>query len=192
MQQQIREYFAGHLKTLEQMAAGLEETLVEAALLLGETLQRGNKVLIAGNGGSAADAQHFAAELVGRFLRERAALPALALTTDSSILTAIGNDYGFEQIFSRQVEALAQAGDLLIGISTSGNSQNVCRAAEKAKQQGCSVLALVGEAGGKLAGLADLVLAVPSRYTPHVQEGHLLLVHLLCGLVENHMAAQEG
>lgn len=191
MKQQIQNYFTEHFVTLKKMADSFDEPLTNAALLIIATLKKGNKLLIAGNGGSAADAQHFAAELVGRFLRERKGLPAVALTTDSSILTAVGNDYGFEQIFSRQVEALAQPGDLLIAISTSGNSPNICLAAATARQRKCSVLALVGGQGGRLAGQADQVLHIPSQSTPHIQEGHHLVIHLLCGLVENALAGQE-
>jgi D-sedoheptulose 7-phosphate isomerase len=192
MQQQIQDYFKGHLATLRQMSETMLEPLAEAALVIAATLERGNKLLIAGNGGSAADAQHFAAEMVGRFLRERRALPAIALTTDSSILTAVGNDYGFDQIFSRQVDALAVAGDLFIGISTSGNSPNVCCAAETAAARDCGVLVLVGGQGGRLAKLSENVLVIPSSFTPHIQEGHLLVIHLLCLLVENRLAALEN
>ena len=191
MKQQIQNYFTEHFATLKKMADSFEGPVTSAALLMIATLKRGNKLMIAGNGGSAADAQHFAAELVGRFLRERKGLPAVALTTDSSILTAVGNDYGFEQIFSRQIEALAQPGDLLVAISTSGNSPNICLAAATAKQRDCSVLALVGGQGGSLAGQADQVLHIPSQSTPHIQEGHHLVIHLLCGLVENALADQE-
>jgi D-sedoheptulose 7-phosphate isomerase len=192
MQQQIQDYFKGHLSTLTQMSETMLEPLAEAALVIAATLERGNKLLIAGNGGSAADAQHFAAEMVGRFLRERRALPAIALTTDSSILTAVGNDYGFDQVFSRQVDALAVAGDLFIGISTSGNSANVCCAAETAAVRDCGVLALVGGQGGRLARLAKNLLVIPSDFTPHVQEGHLLVIHLLCLLVETRLAGLEN
>ena len=192
MQKQILTHFKGHLETVTAMSEQLSSRIEDAARLLTKTLQDGGKILIAGNGGSAADAQHFAAELVGRFLLERRALPALALTTDSSILTAVGNDYGFEQIFSRQVEALAKRGDLFIGISTSGNSENVCRAVEVARNAGCGTLTLVGGQGGRLAGLSGLALIVPARHTPYIQEGHLLLIHLLCDLVERQLFAQES
>jgi D-sedoheptulose 7-phosphate isomerase len=191
MQQQILTHFKGHLETIAAMSEQLSNQIEEVTALQVKTLQAGGKILIAGNGGSAADAQHFAAELVGRFLLERRALPALALTTDSSILTAVGNDYGFEQIFSRQVEALASRGDLFIGISTSGNSENICRAVESARNLGCSTLSLVGGDGGRLANLSDLALVVPSSHTPYIQEGHLLLIHLLCDLVERQLFAQE-
>ncbi len=192
MQQKILTHFRGHLETITAMSEQLSKSIEDAARLLVETLQGGGKILIAGNGGSAADAQHFAAELVGRFLLERRALPAMALTTDSSILTAVGNDYGFEQIFSRQVEALAQQGDLFVGISTSGNSENVCRAVAAAHACGCQTLALVGGQGGRLAGQCDLTLRVPASHTPYIQEGHLLLIHLLCDLVEQQLFVQES
>lgn len=189
MQQQIRAHFSGHLETIRAMSEQLEQQIGAAALLLAKTLQDGGKVMVAGNGGSAADAQHFAAELVGRFLKERRALPALALTTDSSILTAVGNDYGFDEVFARQVEALAAPGDLFVGISTSGNSENVCRACDAAVRRGCSTLVLVGGKGGRLGERDGLVLKVPATHTPHIQEGHLLLVHLLCDLVERELFA---
>ena len=192
MQKIINEHFQGHLAAVTAMSEQLSAQIEVAAQLLTTTLHAGGKVLIAGNGGSAADAQHFAAELVGRFLLERRALPALALTTDSSVLTAVGNDYGFEQVFSRQVEALASPGDLFVGISTSGNSENVCRAQEAAGHAGCSTLALVGGEGGRLARQGGLVLQVPANHTPYIQEGHLLLIHLLCDLVERQLFAQES
>jgi D-sedoheptulose 7-phosphate isomerase len=181
-----------HQQTIEKMRLQLADPVAEALELLVSTLQNGGKVLIAGNGGSAADAQHFAAELVGRFLRERRALPAVALTTDSSILTAVANDYGFEQVFSRQIEALARPGDLFVGISTSGNSANICHAAAVAVDCGCRCLFLTGESGGRLAGLPGLCLQVPSTRTPHIQEGHGLLIHLLCDLVEQRLFPQPS
>ena len=192
MQQLILTHFRGHLETVTAMSEQLLGQIEDAAGLLITTLKNGGKIMVAGNGGSAADAQHFAAELVGRFLLERRALPALALTTDSSILTAVGNDYGFEQIFSRQVEALARPGDLFIGISTSGNSENVCRAVEAARNCGCMTLSLVGGEGGRLANQSDFVLKVPSDHTPYIQEGHLFLIHLLCDLVEQRLFKQES
>ena len=150
-----------------------------------DTLQHGNKLLIFGNGGSAADAQHFAAELVGRFMATRKGLPAIALTTDSSILTAVGNDFGFDELFSRQVEALAAPGDLAVGISTSGHSKNVARGLEKAAEHGCRTLALLGRDGGVIKEMVDLELTVPVDETPHIQEAHAVIVHLLCLLVDN-------
>jgi D-sedoheptulose 7-phosphate isomerase len=144
----------------------------------------GRKILWCGNGGSAADSQHLAAELMGRFRRERRALPSIALTTDTSILTAIGNDYGYEKVFSRQVEALCTAGDVLVGISTSGNSRNVCAALELARQLGAFTVALAGETGGAMAKIADAVLCIPSRDTARIQEGHILCGHMLCDWIE--------
>jgi D-sedoheptulose 7-phosphate isomerase len=143
-----------------------------------------NKILIAGNGGSAADAQHFAGEMVSRFYFDRPGLPAIALTTDTSILTAIGNDYGYERLFSRQVEAHGRPGDLFVGISTSGNSPNVLLAAEIARKLGLKVVGLTGDGGGKLAGLCDECICVPSKSTPRIQESHLILEHILCACVE--------
>ncbi|WP_257306937.1 D-sedoheptulose 7-phosphate isomerase [Geothrix campi] len=145
-----------------------------------ERLKRGGRILVCGNGGSAADAQHLAAELSGRYLKERRALAGIALTTDTSALTAIGNDYGFDQIFSRQVEALGRPGDLLIGISTSGNSPNVIRAVATAKELGLHTLGLLGRDGGKLAGLMHDVLVVPSTVTARIQEIHQMIYHFWC------------
>jgi D-sedoheptulose 7-phosphate isomerase len=144
----------------------------------------GNKVLWCGNGGSAADSQHLAAELMGRFRRERCGLPSIALTTDTSILTAIGNDYGYERVFQRQVEALCVKGDVVVGISTSGNSRNVCAALEAAREIGAFTVALTGEGGGNMAAIADATLSVPSRDTARIQEGHILCGHMLCDWVE--------
>ncbi|MEW6096197.1 MAG: D-sedoheptulose 7-phosphate isomerase [bacterium] len=158
--------------------------IVSVAQLIIEAYQKGGKVLIMGNGGSAADAQHIAAELVGRFKKERKALPAIALTTDTSILTAIGNDYGFDEIFRRQVEALAQPNDVVIGISTSGNSHNVLLAIEKANEIGAKTIGLSGKGGGKLAQSALLCLVIPSDDTPRIQEAHITIGHIICDLVE--------
>lgn len=166
------------------------DDVVKAAKLIIESYQNGGKVLICGNGGSAADAQHIAAELVGRFKKERNPLPAIALTTDTSILTAVGNDYGFDDIFSRQLQALANKNDVLIGISTSGNSQNVLKALFKAKEIGVKTIGLSGNissAGGKLAQEADLCIVVPSNDTPRIQESHITIGHIICYLVENEL-----
>lgn len=148
-------------------------------------IQRGGKILLAGNGGSAADAQHIAGELVSRFAFERPGLPAIALTTDSSILTAIGNDYGYEKLFARQVQAHGNKGDIFIGYSTSGKSSNILRAFEEARARGLLCIGLTGNRGGQMGELCDYLLAVPSGDTPKIQEGHLVLGHILCGLVEN-------
>jgi D-sedoheptulose 7-phosphate isomerase len=149
-----------------------------------ETFKIGNKLLLMGNGGSAGDAQHFAGEIVSRFRMERPALPAIALSTDTSIITAIGNDYGFERIFSRQVEALAAPGDAVIGISTSGNSKNVLKALEVARQAGCTTIGFLGNDGGAIKGLCDIALVIPSNDTPRIQEAHITIIHIICDLVE--------
>jgi len=151
---------------------------------IAERVKKGNKILLCGNGGSAADCQHIAAELVGRFGMERRALPAIALTTDTSILTAVANDYSFDRIFERQVEALGQEGDVLIGISTSGNSENVVRAVEKAKEMEILTVGFLGRDGGKLAELVDHPLIVKSFSTPRIQEVHITLGHVLCDFIE--------
>lgn len=165
----------------------LDRATADAARRVAATLARGGKLLLCGNGGSAADAQHVAAEFVGRFLADRRALPALALSTDSSALTAIANDHGFDRVFARQVEALGAAGDLLVAISTSGRSANILAAAEQARHQGIEVIALTGMEPSPLAGRADLTLAVSSSYTPHVQQAHITLLHVICELVEREL-----
>jgi len=143
-----------------------------------------SKTILAGNGGSAADAQHIAAEMVGRYGFDRPSLPSLALTTDTSALTAIGNDYGYEHVFSRQLEGMGQDGDLFIGISTSGNSLNIVKAFESAKKNNIMTVALVGKDGGEMAKLADIALIVPSNSTPRIQESHILIGHILCDIIE--------
>lgn len=149
-----------------------------------------NKTILAGNGGSAADAQHIAAELVGRYGFDRPSLPSLALTTDTSNLTAIGNDYGYDKVFSRQLEGMGQSGDLFIGISTSGNSQNIINAFEVAKQKGIITVALVGRDGGMMAKMADMAIVVPSESTPRIQESHILIGHILCDIIEKEIFAE--
>jgi D-sedoheptulose 7-phosphate isomerase len=149
-----------------------------------DTLNSGHKILLAGNGGSAADAQHFAAELVGRYKLERKAYPAIALTTDTSVITAWSNDYNFVSVFSRQLEALGQAGDLFFGISTSGNSLNIVQAVKTAKKLGLNTICLLGKDGGQLKDLADIAVVVPSANTPRIQEVHIMLIHIICEEVE--------
>lgn len=183
----IREQFASHVQVVERAAETLARPIDACAGMLADALHCGQKVLVMGNGGSAADAQHLAAELVGRFLLERKALPAIALTTDSSILTAVGNDYGFERVFSRQVEALALPGDVVIGISTSGNSPNVLRALQAARALGCKTVGLLGKDGGSIASVVDIDLTVPATETPRIQEIHAIIVHILCHLVEQRL-----
>lgn len=155
------------------------------------TYRRGGKVLLFGNGGSAGDAQHIACELVGRFMKERKGLPAIALTTNTSILTAVANDYGYEKIFIRQVEALGSEKDLVIGISTSGNAENVNQAIEFAKRKKIKTVGLTGGTGGKLAKLVDISLCIPSAVTPRIQEAHITVGHILCELVEEELAKRR-
>lgn len=162
----------------------LADEIEQSAQRIINCMQRGGKLLLMGNGGSAADAQHIAAELVVRYVNNRQALPAIALTTDSSILTAAGNDFGFEQLFARQVEALAQPGDLVIGISTSGESENVVQALRQAKQCGVETLGLTGASRGQISGIADQTLQIPSTVTARIQEAHILIGHYWCQQVE--------
>lgn len=180
----ITSEFKSHLETIKTVMASMEEDLANASSLAVETLKRGNKILLCGNGGSAADAQHIAAELTGRYKTERRGLPGIALTTDTSALTAIGNDYGYDRVFDRQVEALANKGDLLIGISTSGNSANVVSALTLAKEMGCATLGLSGRDGGKMNEVCDVNLVVPSDDTPRIQEMHILFGHAICHIID--------
>lgn len=187
----IENEFDKSIKLLDAMSkdAGLRELVVRAVNLSVEALKRGNKLLFAGNGGSAADAQHWAGELVSRFNFDRPGLAAIALTTDTSILTAIGNDYGYDYVFARQIEALGRSGDLLFVISTSGNSKNVVRAIQAARVAGIGVIGFTGQSGGAMAELCDVCLRMPSSETPKVQEGHEFLGHLICGLIEHEIFA---
>lgn len=164
--------------------SGCNNVLARVSEKVVETLKTGHKILVAGNGGSAADAQHFAAELVGRFLTERKGLPAIALTTDTSILTSVANDYSFEQIFSRQIEALAVEGDLFIGISTSGNSEDVLWAVKEAKEKNVFTVGFLGKDGGKLKEECDLSLIIPSNITAMIQEMHETCIHIICAFVD--------
>ena len=162
------------------------EGLLEVAKVASSTIKAGHKIMLCGNGGSAADSQHIAAELIGRFEKERRSMAAVALTTDTSALTAIGNHYGYDQVFARQVEGLGRSGDLLIGISTSGNSKNVVKAMEVAQSKGIRTVALVGDKPeGAMQAIADYVLAAPSTNTARIQECHILMMHTLCQLVES-------
>jgi D-sedoheptulose 7-phosphate isomerase len=183
----IHDHLEQHLRAIELVKQYLVRDIEGCCTLLISALQQGNKLLIMGNGGSAADAQHMAAEFVGRFLLERKALPAIALTTDTSILTAVGNDYGFDEVFKRQVEALARPGDVVIGISTSGHSNNVFHALTAANDMGCSTIGLLGREGGNIAGIVDVNLTVPVQETPRIQEAHLTIIHIICDLVERNL-----
>jgi D-sedoheptulose 7-phosphate isomerase len=190
-QEYIRGYFAESIMCKVSVMEQLGPAIEQAALLIAGAMARGNKWLIFGNGGSAADAQHLAAEMVGRLYKlERRGLPALALTTDSSALSCIGNDYGYDEVFSRQVEALAKKGDVVMGISTSGNSPNVLKALALAKKMGCVTLGLGGK-GGKLAKASGLCLAVQGSQPNFIQESHIAIGHLLCFLVERELLARR-
>lgn len=173
-----------HLETIESIGRTMMPSIEESFALLLRTFRDGGKVLICGNGGSAADAQHLAAEFTGRYETERKALPAIALTTDTSALTAISNDYGFERVFSRQVEALARKGDCLIAISTSGNSPNVIAAVMEARKLGCTTIAMTGSSGKKLASLCDAAILVPSARTARIQEAHITIAHIWCEMLD--------
>lgn len=187
IQEEIKEHIEVGKKALEVLAPSLQKS----ALAITNALIRGNKILICGNGGSAADSQHFAAELTGRYKRERAGLSAIALSTDTSALTAIGNDYGYDFVFSRQVEALAKEGDILVGISTSGNSKNITNALEVANKLSCITIALSGKDGGVIKSLCDHNIIAPSNDTPRIQEIHILCIHILCELIEKSITTLE-
>ncbi len=186
----VKQNFTQSIETKQNSQAALAEPIARAIELIVATFKAGHKMLICGNGGSAADAQHFAAEFTGRYEMERTPLPAVALTTDTSALTAIGNDYGFDVVFSKQVEALGQVGDLLYAISTSGNSVNVIKAMEVAKARGMNIIIMVGRDGGKMAKLlsgSDVNLCVPAERTARIQEVHLLTLHTICDGVDTVM-----
>ena len=178
-----REVLKGHSAAIDGLAQ-IEGPILAAAEAVSSCLRSGKKVLFCGNGGSAADAQHLAAELVGRFQRERKALPALALHTDTSALTSIANDYGFDQVYARQVQAHGRDGDVLVALRTSGNSVNIIRAAEEAKHIGVKVISMTGLDGGQLKSLCDLWIGVPSSVTARIQECHILIGHFLCEVAE--------
>jgi len=176
----IHEVFADHSAVTARAALELPPVLERAVAAMHGCLRAGGKILACGNGGSAADAQHLAAELVGRFREERQALAAIALTADTALLTALGNDYGYQRVFARQVEALAQRGDVLLAFSTSGNSANVVEAAHTARRLGCTVIGFTGAGGGELAHHADVLLKAPSSTVARIQEIHSLCIHVLC------------
>ncbi len=184
MKEVIKNELESHRKTIEKVIEQLQPQIYQACEMAVITISAGNKIMFCGNGGSAADSQHLAAEFTGRFMQERRGLPAIALTTNTSSLTAIGNDYGYERVFARQVEALAQKGDLLFGISTTGNSANVINAFAMAKEKGCRTLGLSGKGGGKFNGQCDLNVIVPTDMTPRSQEMHILIGHIICQVVE--------
>jgi len=186
MKQYIQTELSKTLRTFQLVASDAEiaRTLEEVATVCCTALHRGNKILFAGNGGSAADAQHLAGELVSRFNFDRPGLAAIALTTDTSVLTAIGNDCGYELVFARQINALGTRGDILIAISTSGRSRNILRAVEEAREKGLITVGLTGQTGGDMPVLCDHLIRIPSTETPKIQEAHIMLGHILCGLIE--------
>jgi len=191
----INQHFSDSIQAKIEAADKLPEVIQAAAHAMVQALINGNKILSCGNGGSAGDAAHFSSELLNRFERERPALPAIALTTDTMTLTAIGNDYQFDLIFSKQISALGQAGDILLAISTSGNSQNMLKAVQMAHDKGLLVIALTGKNGGKLAGLLhekDIEIRVPSASTARIQEVHLLIIHCICDLIDQELFGEEN
>jgi len=186
MKNNIKTILDKHINTIQYLSEEID-TIEKIANIIIDALKHGNKVLIAGNGGSAADAQHFAGELVCKFQKERKALPAIALNTNTSVLTAIGNDYSFEEIFSRQIEALSKSGDVFLGISTSGNSLNIIKALKIAKRLGCQTIGFTGKTGGKMQEDCDILFKVNSQDTPRIQEVHILVIHILCELIEENL-----
>jgi D-sedoheptulose 7-phosphate isomerase len=172
-----------HLEVANSVIS-IDEAVMSLANLALQTLKNGNKILICGNGGSAADAQHFAAELTGRYKSERISLPAIALTTDTSAITAISNDYGYDEVFARQLSGVGNSGDLLIGISTSGNSTNILKALKIAKQKGIKTAGLSGKGGGEMNSLCDINVVVPSNDTARIQEMHILIIHTICAAID--------
>jgi D-sedoheptulose 7-phosphate isomerase len=189
MRDLVERALSAHRSAVDEVAGRMVPAVTEAAELVVTALRAGNKLMLCGNGGSAADAQHLAAELTGRYVRERQPLAAVALTTDTSALTAIANDYGYDQVFSRQVEALARPGDVLLAISTSGGSPSVLKAVERARALGCRTIGLTGRGGGSLAALVDVPLVVPVVETARIQEMHILIGHILCECVDEAFAS---
>jgi D-sedoheptulose 7-phosphate isomerase len=190
MKEKIEAELKASIAVKNEVLKSLTPVIEQAAQAMIAALKSGNKILFFGNGGSAADAQHLAAELTGRFLVERKPLAAIALTADTSVITAIGNDYSFDAIFARQIEGLAKKGDVAFGLSTSGNSRNVIAGLEKAKQLGCVTIGLTGSAG-RIAELVDIALKVPAQATPRIQESHITIGHVLCGLVEAELFGRQ-
>jgi len=185
MKSTILNEFISHQETIDKVIKIMQDDLANASKLAVDTLKQGNKILLFGNGGSAADAQHIAAELTGRYKTERRGLPGIALTTDTSALTAIGNDYGYDRVFDRQVESLANKGDLLLGISTSGNSKNVINALRLGQDLGCKTIGFSGKDGGMMNAICDINLVVPSDNTPRIQEMHILFGHTICQIIDD-------
>ncbi len=192
MKEIIQQELNAAARLKELMATSLADDIERAASMLIASLKADKKVVAFGNGGSACDAQHLAAELVGRFGKDRSPLAALALTGDSSVLTSLGNDYGYSSVFSRQVEALIKAGDVAVAISTSGNSENVIQGVRAARAAGARTVALLGNDGGALKGLVDVAVVVPAKQSSRVQEGHISIIHVICKLVEEAVFGGQG
>lgn len=188
----INEILDEKKELLEKIQEQYLENVESAGMMLVSVLKSGGKILLAGNGGSAADAQHFAGEIVGRFTMERKSLPALSLCVDPSVMTCIGNDYGYADVFARQLEGLGNSGDAFIAISTSGNSENLIRALAVAKSKGIKTVGFLGKNGGKMKDLCDFSLVVPSNSTPRIQETHTLTVHILCQMIEQEIFAKDS
>ncbi|OGT12004.1 MAG: phosphoheptose isomerase [Gammaproteobacteria bacterium GWE2_42_36] len=188
--ERIKQHFDESVQVKMKAVSGLAPIILEAGRMLSNSLKQGHKILICGNGGSAADAQHFSGELLNQLELKRPSLPGIALTTDVSTITAIGNDYSFDEVFAKQVHALGQAGDVLVGITTSGNSKNVLRAIEEAHARGLSVIALTGRDGGKIPAVlneSDIEIRVPADRTIRIQEVHILVIHCLCDLIDQQL-----
>ncbi|HJX13196.1 MAG TPA: D-sedoheptulose 7-phosphate isomerase [Dehalococcoidales bacterium] len=192
MQEEVVRQLQASARLKTAMAETLADDIAGAARMVADAFKAGGKVLIVGNGGSAADAQHIAGELVGRFRMDRAALPAIALTTDTSVLTSVANDSGYDNVFRRQLEALAAKGDILLAISTSGRSPGILKAMDEARSRGVAVIALTGKKGGGLRDKADLTIIVPSDDTPRIQEAHITIGHIICHLVEREMFRESN
>ena len=188
MQKIIKDEIQASIDTKKEILKSLVPKIEEAAVLILESLKNRGKVLICGNGGSAADSQHFAAELIGRYKKERNSIPAIALTCDTSILTSISNDYSFNKVFARQVEGLGNKGDILVGISTSGESKNVMEAMTTARSRGLKTIGLLGCGDGLIAEACDLSITIPSNDTPRIQESHILIIHILCSIIEEELS----
>jgi len=192
MRDRIKEIFLESIQVKEDLMRAKIEAIMDIAGLAIDSLKKGGKVMFFGNGGSASDSQHLAAELVGRFKKDRTALPAIALTVNTSILTALANDYGYDVVFARQVEALGQKNDLVIGISTSGKARNVVAGIKQARKMGLKTVALTGGDGGELSKAADVALMVPSTVTARIQEAHITIGHIICELIEQELCSNQS
>ena len=187
MSDAVKDIIRESIKVKEAVMNNMSKDIKAVSVLIAVSLKKGGKLLIFGNGGSAADSQHIAGEMVGRFKLERQGLAAIALTTDTSVITSIANDYGYEEVFSRQIEGLAGENDVVMGISTSGNARNVITGLLEAKKMGIKTIALTGSGGGEMASIADIALIVPSDSTPRIQEAHIVIGHIICELVEENL-----